>query len=174
MDHVCNIKQIDLDLISTECNFEWLFCVITHQVDKYTWVFAVVLEWSSTGLHLSVEVSRSFWSSVSDPPAVPEANPSDPSSEEVNTPSKTETGLEASRPTKMDTAKKSVTPTRPDVIPKSHVTPTPRSSCSPQPKKGGYPEDYLPFILRQVQYLFFILFIIYSPLYYLFTPKDQK
>lgn len=75
------------------------------------------------------------------PPAVPEANPSDPSSEEVNTPSKTETGLEASRPTKMDTAKKSVTPTRPDVIPKSHVTPTPRSSCSPQPKKDGMKLD---------------------------------
>ncbi|XDV40574.1 hypothetical protein PO909_009628, partial [Leuciscus waleckii] len=80
--------------------------------------------------------------SVPDPPAVPEANPSDPSSEEVNTPSKTETGLEASRPTKMDTSRKSVTPTRPDVIPKSpKSTPTPRSSCSPQPRKDGMKLD---------------------------------
>jgi len=108
---------------------------------------------------------------VSDPPTVPEANPSEPCSEEVNTPSKTETGLEASKPAKMDTTRKSVTPTRPGVIPKLPATPTPRSSCSPQHKKGGYPEDYLPFILSQVQYLVFILFIIYSPLYHLFTPK---
>ncbi|XP_051721544.1 MAP7 domain-containing protein 1a isoform X5 [Ctenopharyngodon idella] len=75
------------------------------------------------------------------PPAVPEANPSDPSSEEVITPSKTESGLEANRPTKMDTARKSVTPTRPDVIPKSPATPTPRSNGSPQSKKDGMKLD---------------------------------
>ncbi|XP_077073993.1 MAP7 domain-containing protein 1a isoform X8 [Siphateles boraxobius] len=75
------------------------------------------------------------------PPAVPEANPSAPSSEEVNTPSKTETGLEVSRPTKMDTGRKSVTPSRPDVNPKSPATPTPRSSCSPQSKKDGMKLD---------------------------------
>ncbi|XP_048008318.1 MAP7 domain-containing protein 1a isoform X4 [Megalobrama amblycephala] len=75
------------------------------------------------------------------PPAVPEAIPSDPCSEEVNTPSKTDSGLEASRPTKMDTARKSVTPTRPDVIPKSPAPPTPRSNGSPQPKKDGMKLD---------------------------------
>ncbi|XP_073703431.1 MAP7 domain-containing protein 1a isoform X6 [Garra rufa] len=75
------------------------------------------------------------------PPAVPEANPSDPSSEEVNTPSKTESGLEASTPTKMDTARKSTTPKQPDVIPKSPATPTPRTSGSPQHKKDGMKLD---------------------------------
>ncbi|XP_067304300.1 MAP7 domain-containing protein 1a isoform X2 [Pseudorasbora parva] len=75
------------------------------------------------------------------PPAVPEANPSDPSSEEVNTPSKTESDIEARRPTKMDTTRKSITPTQPDVIPKSPATPTPRSSVSPQPKKDGIKLD---------------------------------
>ncbi|XP_016357955.1 MAP7 domain-containing protein 1-like isoform X2 [Sinocyclocheilus anshuiensis] len=75
------------------------------------------------------------------PPAVPEANPSDPSSEEVNTPSKTESGLEASTPTEMDTARKSATTKRPDVIPKSPATPTPRSSGSPQHKKDGMKLD---------------------------------
>uniref|UniRef100_A0A672PTG0 MAP7 domain-containing protein 1-like n=1 Tax=Sinocyclocheilus grahami TaxID=75366 RepID=A0A672PTG0_SINGR len=75
------------------------------------------------------------------PPAVPEANPSDPSSEEVNTPSKTESGLEASTPTEMDTARKSATTKRPDVIPKSPATPTLRSSGSPQHKKDGMKLD---------------------------------
>ncbi|XP_016427933.1 MAP7 domain-containing protein 1-like isoform X6 [Sinocyclocheilus rhinocerous] len=74
-------------------------------------------------------------------PAVPEANPSDPSSEEVNTPSKTESGLEASTPTEMDTARKSATTKRPDAIPKSPATPTPRSSGSPQHKKDGMKLD---------------------------------
>uniref|UniRef100_A0A671T297 MAP7 domain-containing protein 1-like n=1 Tax=Sinocyclocheilus anshuiensis TaxID=1608454 RepID=A0A671T297_9TELE len=69
------------------------------------------------------------------------ANPSDPSSEEVNTPSKTESGLEASTPTEMDTARKSATTKRPDVIPKSPATPTPRSSGSPQHKKDGMKLD---------------------------------
>uniref|UniRef100_A0A8C1SXY2 MAP7 domain containing 1a n=1 Tax=Cyprinus carpio TaxID=7962 RepID=A0A8C1SXY2_CYPCA len=76
-----------------------------------------------------------------DPPAVPEAKPSDPSSEEVNTPSKTESGLEASTPTEMDTARKSTTTKQPDVIPKSPATPTPRSSGSPQHKKDGMKSD---------------------------------
>ncbi|XP_051575557.1 MAP7 domain-containing protein 1-like isoform X2 [Myxocyprinus asiaticus] len=70
-------------------------------------------------------------------PAVPESNPSDPSTEEVDTPSKTESSLETSTPTKMDTARKSTTSTRPDIIPKSPATPTPKSSGSPQPKKDG-------------------------------------
>ncbi|KAL0171673.1 hypothetical protein M9458_031984, partial [Cirrhinus mrigala] len=60
---------------------------------------------------------------------VPEANPSDPSSEEISTPSKTESGLEANTPTKMDTARKSAPPKQPDIIPKL--------SGSPQHKKGG-------------------------------------
>ncbi|XP_026083521.1 MAP7 domain-containing protein 1-like isoform X2 [Carassius auratus] len=72
------------------------------------------------------------------PPAVPEA---DPSSEEVNTLSKTEPGLEASTPTEMDTAMKSTTTKRPDAIPNSPVTPTPRSSGSPQHKKDGMKSD---------------------------------
>uniref|UniRef100_A0A673LP15 MAP7 domain-containing protein 1-like n=1 Tax=Sinocyclocheilus rhinocerous TaxID=307959 RepID=A0A673LP15_9TELE len=75
------------------------------------------------------------------PPVVPETNPSDPSSEEVNTPSKTESGLEASTPTEMDTARQSTTPKQPDVIPKSPATPTPRSSGSPQHKKDGMKLD---------------------------------
>lgn len=82
-----------------------------------------------------------FTPSEPHPPAVPETNPSDPSSEEVNTPSKTESGLEASTPTKMDTARKSTTPKQPDVIPKSPPTPTPRSSGSPQHKKDGMKLD---------------------------------
>ncbi|XP_016363573.1 MAP7 domain-containing protein 1-like isoform X5 [Sinocyclocheilus anshuiensis] len=77
------------------------------------------------------------------PPAVPETNPSDPSSEEVNTPSKTESGLEASTPTEMDTARKSTTPKQPDVIPKSPATPTPRSSGSPQHKKAAKKSQWL-------------------------------
>ncbi|KAL1259768.1 hypothetical protein QQF64_010345 [Cirrhinus molitorella] len=75
------------------------------------------------------------------PPAVPDANPSDPSFEEVNTPSRTESGLEASTPTKMDTARKSTTPKQPDVIPKSPATHTPRTSGSPQHKKDGMKLD---------------------------------
>ncbi|XP_052434480.1 MAP7 domain-containing protein 1a isoform X3 [Carassius gibelio] len=75
------------------------------------------------------------------PSAVPETNPRDPSSEEVNTPSKTESGLEASMPTKMDSAKRSTTPKQLDVIPKSPATPTPRSSGSPQHKKDGMKLD---------------------------------
>ncbi|XP_059364168.1 MAP7 domain-containing protein 1-like isoform X4 [Carassius carassius] len=71
-------------------------------------------------------------------PAVPEAYPS---SEEVNTPSKTESGLEASTPTEMDTTRKSTTTKQPDVIPKSPATPTPRSSGSPQHKKDGIKSD---------------------------------
>lgn len=99
--------------------------------------FGMKFDWSSSlGWRLSL-----FSSSILDPPAVPETNPSDPSSEEVITPSKTESGLEASTPTKMDTARKSTTPKQPDVIPKSPVTPTPRSSGSPQHKKGGCPQD---------------------------------
>ncbi|XP_058602844.1 MAP7 domain-containing protein 1a isoform X3 [Onychostoma macrolepis] len=82
-----------------------------------------------------------FTPSEPHPPAVPETNPSDPSSEEVNTPSKTESGLEASTPTKMDTARKSTTPKQPDVIPKSPSTPTPRLSGSPQHKKDGMKLD---------------------------------
>ncbi|XP_051576826.1 MAP7 domain-containing protein 1-like isoform X3 [Myxocyprinus asiaticus] len=71
------------------------------------------------------------------PPAVPEANPSDPSTEEVGTPSKTVSGIKASTPTKMDTERKSTMPTRPDVITKSPATPTPKSRGSPQSKKDG-------------------------------------
>uniref|UniRef100_A0A8C1IUA4 MAP7 domain containing 1a n=1 Tax=Cyprinus carpio TaxID=7962 RepID=A0A8C1IUA4_CYPCA len=82
-----------------------------------------------------------FTPSEAHPPAVPEAKPSDPSSEEVNTPSKTESGLEASTPTEMDTARKSTTTKQPDVIPKSPATPTPRSSGSPQHKKDGMKSD---------------------------------
>ncbi|KTG35504.1 hypothetical protein cypCar_00001380 [Cyprinus carpio] len=41
----------------------------------------------------------------------------------------------------MDTARKSTTPKQPDVIPKSPVTPTPRSSGSPQHKKDGMKLD---------------------------------
>ncbi|KAK7147075.1 hypothetical protein R3I94_009808 [Phoxinus phoxinus] len=96
--------------------------------------------WNSNHLDTQPGINQ-LTPSETHPPAVPEANPSDPCSEEVNTPSKTETGLEASRPTKMDTTRKSVTPTRPDVIPKSPATPTPRSSCSPQPKKDGMKLD---------------------------------
>uniref|UniRef100_A0A8C2DAT8 MAP7 domain containing 1a n=1 Tax=Cyprinus carpio TaxID=7962 RepID=A0A8C2DAT8_CYPCA len=87
-------------------------------------------------VHIDCQLSL-FWSSILDPPAVPEANPSDPSSEEVNTPSKTGSGLEASTPTEMDTARKSTTTKQPDVIPKSPATPTPGSSGSPQHKKDG-------------------------------------
>uniref|UniRef100_A0A8C1A5T0 MAP7 domain containing 1a n=1 Tax=Cyprinus carpio carpio TaxID=630221 RepID=A0A8C1A5T0_CYPCA len=82
-----------------------------------------------------------FTPSEGHPPAVPEAKPSDPSSEEVNTPSKTESGLEASTPTEMDTARKSTTTKQPDVIPKSPATPTPGSSGSPQHKKDGMKSD---------------------------------
>ncbi|KAA0703503.1 MAP7 domain-containing protein 1 [Triplophysa tibetana] len=69
---------------------------------------------------------------LSDPSAIPETDMSEPSTEEVKTPSKTESGLEAGAPTKMDSTQKSATPTRSDAIPKSSSTPTPRSSS---PKK---------------------------------------
>ncbi|XP_050987170.1 LOW QUALITY PROTEIN: MAP7 domain-containing protein 1a [Labeo rohita] len=75
------------------------------------------------------------------PSAVPEANPSDPNSEEINTPSKTESGLETNMPMELDTAKKSAPPKQPDIIPKSPATPTPRSSGSPQHKKDGMKLD---------------------------------
>ncbi|XP_056330839.1 MAP7 domain-containing protein 1a isoform X3 [Danio aesculapii] len=71
------------------------------------------------------------------PPAVPETNQSNPSSEEVIPPSRTELGLDACTPTKMDTVQKPSTPTQPDVIPKSPA----RSSGSPHPKKDGMKYD---------------------------------
>ncbi|XP_051999536.1 MAP7 domain-containing protein 1-like isoform X2 [Xyrauchen texanus] len=71
------------------------------------------------------------------PPAVPEDNPNDPSTEEVSTPSKTVSGIKASTPKKVDIERKSTMPTQPDVITKSPATPTPKSSGSPQSKKDG-------------------------------------
>ncbi len=104
--------------------------------------FGMKFDWSSSlGWRLSLILS-----SILDPPAVPETNPSDPGSEEVNTHSKTQSGLEASTPTKMDTARKSTTPKQPDVIPKSPLTPTPKSNGSPQHKKGGCLEDCSIFV----------------------------
>ncbi len=131
--------------------------------------FGMKFDWSSSlGWRLSL-----ISSSILDPPAVPETNPSDPSSEEVNTPSKTESGLEASTPTKMDTARKSTTPKQPDVIPKSPPTPTPRSSGSPQHKKGGYLDDSSIFVFFVLNFSLWSGNCFFWPLNYAFTPKPK-